>query len=101
MAADLVRGLPLFVPQRDVGLDMLRCGLATTYEAKTGAEFSGPASERRTLLSEDYVSFIEEVEEGEYYGKDVEIDYAAAQETGKYQKVHMSRPKGFFPPRRA
>ena len=27
--------------KRDVGLEMLKCGLATTYEAKTGAEFGG------------------------------------------------------------
>ena len=33
------RGLLPF--RRDVGLEMLRCGMATTYEAKTGAEFGG------------------------------------------------------------
>ena len=38
MATVLVRPPPLFVPWRDVGLDMLRRGLATTYKAKTGAE---------------------------------------------------------------
>lgn len=27
--------------QRNVGLEMVKCGLATVYEAKTGAEFGG------------------------------------------------------------
>lgn len=27
--------------RKDVGLEMLKAGLATTYEAKTGAEFGG------------------------------------------------------------
>ena len=30
-----------FLVRRDVGLEMLKMGLATTYEAKTGAEFGG------------------------------------------------------------
>lgn len=30
-----------FLFRRDVGLEMLKSGLATTYEAKTGAEFGG------------------------------------------------------------
>ncbi|ORY66456.1 uncharacterized protein BCR38DRAFT_390176 [Pseudomassariella vexata] len=30
-----------FLLRRDVGLEMLKMGLATTYEAKTGAEFGG------------------------------------------------------------
>jgi endonuclease YncB( thermonuclease family) len=30
-----------FLLRRDVGLEMLKRGLATTYEAKTGAEFGG------------------------------------------------------------
>lgn len=28
-----------FLFKKDVGLEMLRCGLATVYEAKTGSEF--------------------------------------------------------------
>ncbi len=30
-----------FLFRRDVGLEMLKRGLATTYEAKSGAEFGG------------------------------------------------------------
>ena len=30
-----------FLLRRDVGLEMVKRGLATTYEAKTGAEFGG------------------------------------------------------------
>lgn len=30
-----------FLRRRDVGLEMLKMGLATTYEAKTGAEYGG------------------------------------------------------------
>lgn len=30
-----------FLFRRDVGLEMLKSGLATTYEAKSGAEFGG------------------------------------------------------------
>ncbi|EQL03161.1 hypothetical protein G6O67_007069 [Ophiocordyceps sinensis] len=30
-----------FLIRRDVGLEMVKCGLATTYEAKFGAEFGG------------------------------------------------------------
>ena len=30
-----------FLIRRDVGLEMLKSGLATTYEARTGAEFGG------------------------------------------------------------
>lgn len=31
--------------RRDIGLEMLRRGLATTYEAKSGVEFGGPEME--------------------------------------------------------
>lgn len=34
-----------FFIKRDVGLQMLKQGLATTYEAKTGAEFGGLEAE--------------------------------------------------------
>lgn len=33
--------------RRDVGLEMLRRGLATTYEAKSGAEFGGLEAQYR------------------------------------------------------
>ncbi|KAI3398297.1 hypothetical protein diail_9520 [Diaporthe ilicicola] len=33
--------------RRDIGLEMLRRGLATTYEAKTGVEFGGESMERK------------------------------------------------------
>ncbi|EEQ33117.1 putative endonuclease lcl3 [Microsporum canis] len=36
----------LFFPQ-DIGLQMLREGLATIYEAKSGAEFGGPKQEKK------------------------------------------------------
>ena len=38
--------------RRDVGLEMLRMGLATTYEAKTGAEFGGPKMELKYKAEE-------------------------------------------------
>jgi len=33
--------------RKDVGFEMVKVGLATTYEAKTGAEFGGPVMEKR------------------------------------------------------
>lgn len=33
--------------RRDVGLEMVRLGLATTYEAKSGAEFGGELMEKK------------------------------------------------------
>lgn len=48
-----------------------------------------------TLQSEHYVSFIEEVEGGEYHGKDVDIDYAAVEKLSdeaaarKVRKLHL------------
>lgn len=33
--------------RRDIGLEMLRRGLATTYEAKSGVEFGGEVMEKR------------------------------------------------------
>lgn len=36
-----------FFFRRDIGLEMLRRGLATTYEAKSGVEFGGPAMEKK------------------------------------------------------
>lgn len=40
VATVYVRKPPFFL-KKDVGLEMLKQGLATTYEAKTGAEFGG------------------------------------------------------------
>ncbi|KAL2159324.1 hypothetical protein VTH06DRAFT_2759 [Thermothelomyces fergusii] len=47
VATVYVRHPPFFVPRRDVGLEMLRRGLAVAYEAKTGAEFGGAHMEAR------------------------------------------------------
>ncbi|KAK4243242.1 hypothetical protein C7999DRAFT_44910 [Corynascus novoguineensis] len=47
VATVYVRRPPFFFPRRDVGLEMLRRGLAVAYEGKTGAEFGGPAMEAR------------------------------------------------------
>lgn len=38
--------------RRDIGFEMLRRGLATTYEAKTGAEFGGEAMEKKYRVAE-------------------------------------------------
>ncbi len=48
-----VRRPPFFWPRRDVGLEMIRRGLATTYEAKTGAEFGGKGTEERYKAAEE------------------------------------------------
>lgn len=53
VASVLVRQPPFFFPRRDVGLEMLKRGLATTYVAKTGAEFGGEASEKRYKAAEE------------------------------------------------
>lgn len=53
VATVFVRHPPLWVPRRDVGLALLRAGLATTYEAKTGVEFGGAESERRYRAAEE------------------------------------------------
>ena len=45
VATVFVRRPPFFL-RKDVGLEMLRRGLATTYEAKIGAEFGGPKKEK-------------------------------------------------------
>jgi endonuclease YncB( thermonuclease family) len=44
---------PLNIFRRDVGLEMLRRGLATTYEAKTGAEFGGERMETKYKAAEE------------------------------------------------
>jgi endonuclease YncB( thermonuclease family) len=47
-----VRRPPFFV-RRDVGLEMLKTGLATTYEAKSGAEFGSKKTEARYRAAEE------------------------------------------------
>ncbi|PGH16045.1 hypothetical protein AJ79_02025 [Helicocarpus griseus UAMH5409] len=47
IATVYVRRLPFFWIRRDVGLQMLREGLATVYEAKSGVEFGSEGAERR------------------------------------------------------
>ncbi len=46
VATVFVRKPPFFL-RKDVGLEMLRRGLARTYEAKTGAEFGGEGTEKK------------------------------------------------------
>ena len=41
-----VRTPPFFFPRKDVSLEMLKRGLATTYEGKLGAEFGGAKLEQ-------------------------------------------------------
>lgn len=41
-----------FLFRRDVGLEMIKSGLATTYEAKTGAEFGGLEEKYKAAESE-------------------------------------------------
>lgn len=43
-----------FFFRKDVGLEMLRQGLATVYEAKTGAEFGSAELERKYRAAEDW-----------------------------------------------
>lgn len=54
VATVYVRRLGGLVPGAgaDVGLEMVRLGLATAYEAKSGAEFGGPAMEARYRAEE-------------------------------------------------
>jgi hypothetical protein len=47
VATVYVRRPPFFFPKKDVGLELLKRGLATTYEGKTGAEFGGPELEAK------------------------------------------------------
>ncbi|KAL2258204.1 hypothetical protein VTK26DRAFT_8579 [Humicola hyalothermophila] len=49
----LVPFLPFPSRRRDVGLEMLHRGLATTYEGKIGAEFGGDKMERRYKEAEE------------------------------------------------
>jgi endonuclease YncB( thermonuclease family) len=53
VATVYVRRPPFFVPRRDVGLELLKRGLATTYEAKSGAEFGGKRAEERYKAAEE------------------------------------------------
>lgn len=45
VATVFVRKPPFFL-RKDVGKELLKRGLATVYESKTGAEFGGPAMEQ-------------------------------------------------------
>ncbi|KAK4142608.1 uncharacterized protein C8A04DRAFT_13103 [Dichotomopilus funicola] len=45
VATVYLRRAPFFFPRRDVGLELLRHGLAVAYEGKTGAEFGGDKME--------------------------------------------------------
>ncbi|KAK4212973.1 nuclease domain-protein [Rhypophila decipiens] len=51
VATVYVRKAPFFL-KKDVGLEMLKRGLATTYEAKTGAEFGGDKTKEKYLATE-------------------------------------------------
>lgn len=51
VATVYVRKPPFFL-RKDVGLEMLKRGLATTYEGKTGAEFGGPKMEETYKAAE-------------------------------------------------
>lgn len=53
VATVFVRRPPFFLPRKDVGLEMLRRGLATTYEAKSGAEFGGKKAEEMYKAAEE------------------------------------------------
>ncbi|OIW35604.1 SNase-domain-containing protein, partial [Coniochaeta ligniaria NRRL 30616] len=53
VATVFVRRPPFFWPRKDVGLEMIRRGLATTYEAKSGAEFGGKVAEERYKAAEE------------------------------------------------
>jgi endonuclease YncB( thermonuclease family) len=47
VATVYVRRPPFFLRRHDVGLEMLRRGLAVAYEGKMGAEFGGPEMEEK------------------------------------------------------
>ncbi|KXX78286.1 putative endonuclease LCL3 [Madurella mycetomatis] len=51
VATVYVRKPPFFL-RKDVGLELLKCGLATTYEGKTGAEFGGSEMEETYKAAE-------------------------------------------------
>lgn len=53
VATVFVRKPPFFWPRKDVGMEMLKRGLATTYEAKSGAEFGGKETEGRYIAAEE------------------------------------------------
>ena len=52
VATAYVRKMPWFFLRRDVGLELLRRGLAVTYEGKTGAEFGGKGVEEKYRAAE-------------------------------------------------
>ncbi|KAB5581100.1 nuclease domain-containing protein [Coniochaeta sp. 2T2.1] len=53
VATVFVRKPPFFWPRKDVGLEMIRRGLATTYEAKSGAEFGSKRAEEMYRHAEE------------------------------------------------
>ncbi|EDN08282.1 hypothetical protein I7I51_03773 [Histoplasma capsulatum] len=53
VATVYVRRWPFPFIRRDVGLQMLRAGLATVYEAKSGVEFGGEVMEGRYRRAEE------------------------------------------------
>ncbi|KAK4103072.1 SNase-domain-containing protein [Parathielavia hyrcaniae] len=53
VATAYVRRPPFFFPRRDVGLELLRRGLAVAYEGKTGAEFGGAGMEAQYRAAEE------------------------------------------------
>ncbi|KAK3996524.1 hypothetical protein QBC44DRAFT_232127 [Cladorrhinum sp. PSN332] len=52
VASVYVRKPPFFFPRKDVGLEMLKAGLAITYEAKFGAEYGGAKKEAKYKAAE-------------------------------------------------
>ncbi|KAK3903238.1 putative endonuclease LCL3 [Staphylotrichum tortipilum] len=52
VATVYVRKPPFFFPRRDVGMELVKRGLAVTYEGKTGAEFGGPKMEAQYRAAE-------------------------------------------------
>ncbi|KAK4131736.1 SNase-domain-containing protein [Trichocladium antarcticum] len=52
VATVYVRKPPFFFPRKDVGMELIRRGLAVTYEGKTGAEFGGAKMEARYKAAE-------------------------------------------------
>lgn len=52
VASVFVRKPPFFI-RKDVGMELVKRGLATTYEAKTGAEFGGPRMEAKYKAAEE------------------------------------------------
>ncbi len=52
VATVYIRKPPFFFPRHDVGMELVKRGLAVTYEGKTGAEFGGPKMEAQYRAAE-------------------------------------------------